>query len=208
MSAYVAPIVEGHGELEALPVLLRRIAQAAAVPGGLRVNRPIRVKASSFLHDHPYFMKYVALAGAKAAQEHGSVLILLDCEDDCPAELGPELLERARAVRSDVNILVALAYREFETWYLTAARSLAGLNGLPADLVPPEKPEGIRDAKGWLGDRMDVPYDETTHQPQYADAFDLAAASANASFRRLRACIESLLAPGSPPEGSPAVRGA
>lgn len=199
MSPYVAPIVEGHGELESLPVLLHRIAQAAGFSGRLRVNPPIRVKAGSFLHDRPYFEKYVALAGAKAAQEGGSVLILLDCEDDCPARLGQELLERARAVRSDVHILVALAYREFETWYLTAARSLRGLHGLPTDLAPPENPESFRDAKGWLGDRMDVPYDETTHQLQYARVFDLDAASASASFRRLRARIESLLAAGSLP---------
>ena len=93
---YVAPIVEGHGEVEALPALLHRIATLAAVEGTLRVNPPIRVKSGSFLHDHDYFSKQIALAAAKAAQGGGAVLILLDCEDDCPATLGPDLLRRAQ----------------------------------------------------------------------------------------------------------------
>jgi hypothetical protein len=39
---YVAPIVEGHGEVEALPALLHRIAVAISGQGTLRVNAPIR----------------------------------------------------------------------------------------------------------------------------------------------------------------------
>lgn len=51
--AYVAPIVEGHGEVEALPALLHRIARLAGFEGTLRVNPPIRVKSGSFIHDDP-----------------------------------------------------------------------------------------------------------------------------------------------------------
>jgi hypothetical protein len=80
---YVAPIVEGHGEVEAFPALLHRIAVAITGQGMLRVNAPVRVKSGSFLKDGNYFHKQVALAAAKAAQEErGAVLILLDCEDD------------------------------------------------------------------------------------------------------------------------------
>jgi hypothetical protein len=64
---YVAPIVEGQGEVEALPALLHRMAILSGVEGVLRVNPPIRVKSGSFLHDHDYFRKRVALAAAKAA---------------------------------------------------------------------------------------------------------------------------------------------
>jgi hypothetical protein len=51
---YVASIVEGHGEVEALPALLHRIARDAAFTGVLRVNPPIRVKSGSFLNDRDY----------------------------------------------------------------------------------------------------------------------------------------------------------
>jgi len=181
---YFAPIVEGHGEVEALPALLHRIARLANVQGTLRVNPPIRVKSGSFLHDPDYFSKQVALAAAKAVQWKGAVLILLDCEDDCPATLGPKLLRQAQAVRAGVDVIVALAYREYETWFLTAASSLHGLHGLPNDLAPPKSPEAIRDAKGWLGDRMKFGYDPVVHQAEFTRKFDLTTARANGSFNR------------------------
>lgn len=190
---YVAPIVEGHGEAEAVPVLLHRIAGQAGFSGALRVNAPIRVKAGSFLHDEDYFRRQVTLAGAKAAQESGNVLILLDCEDDCPGILGPSLLHRAQAVRADVGILVALAYREYETWFISAVRSLRGHRGLAPDLDAPPTAEGIRDAKGWLGDRMDGRYDPVTHQIEFTRVFDLDQARSSSSFDRLYGRILGLL---------------
>lgn len=135
---YIAPIVEGHGEVEAVPALLHRIAQGETQNITLRVNSPIRVKAGSFLNNDTYFRKQIILAAAKAAQANGFVLILLDCEDDCPATLGPSILSRARAIREDVDYLVVLAYREYESWFLAAARSLRGVRGLPEDLEPPD----------------------------------------------------------------------
>ena len=190
---YVAPIVEGHGEVEAFPALLHRIAVAISGQGTLRVNAPVRVKSGSFLNDHAYFHKQVALAGAKAAQERGAVLILLDCEDDCPATLGPDLAQRAQQVRPDVPILVALAYREYETWFITAARSLQGVRGLPNDLEPPDHPQAIRDAKGWLGSRMNAGYDPVIHQLAFSRKMDLDQARANPSFNHLYEHIRTLL---------------
>ncbi len=190
---HLVPIVEGQGECQAVPALLHRIAQDSGYSGVLRVNPPIRVKAGSFLNDEDYFSKYVRLAGAKAAQGHGSILVLLDCEDDCPARVGPDLLRRVRAVRSDVATLVVLAQREYESWFLSAVRSLRGCSGLAADLDPPPVPERIRDAKGWLSANMEAPYDPVVHQIEFTRTFDLESASANRSFDRLRHRLRSLL---------------
>lgn len=190
---YVAPIVEGHGEVEALPALLHRIAGMTGFQGVLRVNPPIRVKSGSFLNDQGYFRKQITLATAKAAQEGGSVLILLDCEDDCPGTLGPGLLRRAQAVRADVDILVALAYREFETWFIAAVQSLRDLRGLPHDLNPPQALDGIRDAKGWLGIHMNVAYDPVIHQLEFTRRFDLGQARSSQSFDRFYKRIHGLL---------------
>ena len=88
-------------------------------------------------------------------------------------------------MRTNVDILVALAHREYETWFLTAARSLRGLRGLPEDLDPPPVAEGIRDAKGWLGARMNDAYDPITHQLEFTKQFELKQARANQSFDRL-----------------------
>ncbi|MBK1837836.1 DUF4276 family protein [Azospirillum sp. YIM B02556] len=186
---FIAPIVEGQGEGEAVPILLHRIAKhinksEEDYTKPLLINPPIRIKATAFLKFDAYFSKHVALASAKAKERNGSVLILLDCEDDCPAHLGPRILAKAKAVRDDVPYLVVLASREFETWFMTAAVSLRGYFGLPADLTPPPNPESRRGAKEWLGSRMTSGYDPVTHQHQMTRIFDLEQAKANPSFRR------------------------
>lgn len=193
--AYVASIVEGHGEVDALPTLLRRISQAEAPEQTLDVNQPIRIKSGSYLNDEDYFRRYTLLAAAKASQSHGFVLILLDCEDQCPAQLGPTLLARAQAVRNDVSYLVVLAYREFESWFLAAARSLRGYRGLPADLEPPHSADDIRNAKGWLGERMELPYDPVIHQIEFCRIFDLQQARSNPSFSRFYSRVAALFQP-------------
>jgi len=191
---YIAPIVEGHGEVEAVPALLHRIAQGETPNITRRVNFPIRVKAGSFLNDDAYFRKQIILAAAKAAQANGFVLILLDCEDACPATRGPSILSRAQAIREDVGYLVVLAYREYESWFLAAARSLRGIRGLPEDLEPPDRIEGVRNAKDWLGKRMAIPYDPVVHQLEFSRRFDLQQARANASFNRFYDRISTTLA--------------
>ncbi len=184
-SFFIASIVEGHGEVQAVPVLLRRLAGELVPTSHLSMNPPLRVKAGSFVKDPGYFTKHVELAARKAKQWPNScVLILLDCEDDCPRTLGPDLLARATSCRSDVTIFIVLAYREFETWFIAAARSLRGVCGLPNDLEPPSNPESLRDAKGWLSAKMGQPYNEPEHQPKLTAAFAIEEAKTNKSFAR------------------------
>jgi hypothetical protein len=96
-------------------------------------------------------------------------------------------------VHSDVRFLVALAYREYETWFLAAARSLRGVSGLPADLSPPLNPETIRDAKGWLDERMPHGYDPVRHQRLFTERFSFDEASRVPSFARLQARMPDIL---------------
>jgi hypothetical protein len=190
---YIAPIVEGHGEVEALPPLLHRIVKAAGYQGQLIVNPPIRIKVGSFVNDSDYRSKRLQLAGAKAAEHNGIVLLLLDCEDHCPAQLGPTLLDAAHAARGDVRFLVVLSYREYETWFLAAARSLRGHGGLPTNLESPGSPEAVRGAKEWLGRHMPGGYDPITHQAVFSRAMDLEQAKTNVSFNRFFIRLASLI---------------
>ncbi len=199
-SFFIAPIVEGHGEVQAVPVLLRRFATELVPTSQLNLNPALRVKAGSFVNDADYFRRHVELAARKAKQWSNScVLIILDCEDDCPRQLGVELLRRAKACRPDVTIIVVLAYREFETWFLAAARSLRGVCGLPADLEPPTDPESLRDAKGWLSGNMRQPYNEPEHQPKLTAAFAFAEAGNTQSFARSLRKLREFFASGNSP---------
>ena len=181
----IVPIVEGHGEVEALPLLIRRIFSEYRSDVYPIVNPPSRVKVGSFVNDQDYFHKYVALAAAKAAQGDGMVLILLDCEDDCPGTLGPRLLAKAQAVRSDITYAVALACREYETWFLAAADSLRSCAGLSDQVTAPQNPESIRGAKEWLTRHMSASYDPIIHQAKLTAQFNFQQARAIPSFERL-----------------------
>jgi hypothetical protein len=157
-------IVEGHGEVEAVPILIRRIV-AAAVPGaGVEVAAPIRIPRSRLLKENE-LERVVELAARLSGQE-GRILILLDADDDCPLHLGDQIRKRATAARSDRSIGVVLAKREYETWFMAAAESIAGCRGIRADASAPAGPEELRDAKGWVSQQMPAgrSYRETRDQ--------------------------------------------
>jgi len=194
----IAAIVEGHGECEAVPILIRRIAETID-PGFVpRVLPPLRVPASRLLKEGE-IERSVDLA-ARKLQGRGGIVIIVDCdwEDGCPAEDGPMLLKRSVTARSDLPIAVVLAKREFEAWFLAAAESLRGKNGLPTNLESPPDPEGVRGAKEWLSNRMPPgrSYAETTDQPAFTEIFDMNAARRSNSFdkcyRDLKGMLEQL----------------
>lgn len=188
----ISCIVEGHGEVEAVPVLLRRLRDHIAPGMPLDVRKPNRVPRSSLVKSHE-LTRYIELAAAQT-DEAGGVLILLDSDDDLPCELGPRLLGHAQRARPDRRIRVVAAKREFEAWFLAAAESLRGKRGLPVDLVAPENPEAIRDAKGWLTHQLaGRSYRETIDQPAFTAMFDIDAARRARSFDKLYRDVASLL---------------
>jgi len=178
----LAAIVEGDGECEAIPLLVRRIALTLD-PGFVPVVQPILRVPGSRLIKQGELERTVEFAARKLGAP-GGILIVLDCDDGCPATEAPALLQRAMAARPDFAISVVLAKREYEAWFMAAAESLRGERGLPADLAIPPNPEMIRDAKGWLADRMPSGrgYSETSDQPALTATFDLTAARSADSF--------------------------
>jgi hypothetical protein len=114
-------------------------------------------------------------AAALRVPQRGGVLVLLDADDDCPAEYGPALLARARAARPDKKVSVVLANREFEAWFLAAAPSFAGQFGFSGKFPEPKNAETPRDCKGVLTKARPKgqPYKETVDQAPLASAFDL-----------------------------------
>jgi hypothetical protein len=112
---------------------------------------------------------------AKRVTGTGGVLVVLDADDDCPAELGPSLLKRAQTARPDKRIAVVAANREFEAWFLAAATSLAGKHDLSADFSNLANPESPRDCKGLLTKARPKgkPYKPNVDQQFLASIFDM-----------------------------------
>lgn len=192
----IATIVEGHGEVAAVPVLLRRIAAEAGVP--IATPRPIRLPRGKMLIERELH-RAVGLATGQAGDE-GAVIILLDANSDCPATLGPSLQEQASAVRRGRPVLVVLAKVEYEAWFLAAGASLAGHHGIHADFSPPADPETVRDAKGLLSANMPpgVSYKPAQDQAALSAVFDLNAARSAPSFDKFWRDVSALLKDPSP----------
>lgn len=182
----VACIVEGDGEVAALPILLRRLAEWRSPEMHPEVLTPIRVHRNRFLNRDDEFRRHLLLAAGKCG-EGGWILVLLDADDDCPATLGLQILERARAHVPHRPVSVVLANREFEAWFIAAAPSLHGKRGFAFDPNDATEPEVPRDAKGWIKVRMaSRSYGETTDQPAFTAHMDLQQAHARSrSFRKL-----------------------
>lgn len=189
----IISIVEGHGDQSALPLLIRRIARAIAPNTWVEAPTPIRKSRSKLLKEGE-LERAVALA-ALQLDGPGGILILLDADEDCPASLGATIRERAKAARPDKRIEVVLAKQEFEAWVVASAATLAGKRNLLPNISPPQDPEELRDAKGWLtrNSYSGRPYKETIDQPAFAELLDLDAAKGAPSFRKLWRDVESLL---------------
>jgi len=195
----LAIIVGGHGECEAVPILIRRIAAKMDEALSPEILPPFRAHEDK-LRKGAELERYVELAARKLGGK-GGILILLDCdwEGSCPKFDAPSLLSRARSSRPDMRVSVVLANREFEAWFVAASRSISGKRGLRADLEVVDDPESIRSAKEWLRKRMPPgrPYTETEDQPALAQEFDMTEALRAPSFdkcvREIRWLLSSLL---------------
>ena len=145
-------IVEGKGEVEAIRLLVRRIQIEVAPDLQIKIAQPWRTGRYKLVK--PGELERVVELTARQLQPPRALLILIDADDDCPAELGPRLLQRAKAARPDVSIGLVLAKREYEAWFLAAIESLHGQRGLECESVTIPDPEGPRDAKKALNGCM------------------------------------------------------
>ncbi len=182
----IASIVEGDGEVAALPILLRRLAAELEPMTMVNPLPPIRVRRDRFLNKEDEFRRQLLLAAAKSG-EQGWILIVLDADDDCPKALASDISQRAQQTIPHRKVSVVLANREFEAWFIAAAASLNGARGFsvsPNELIEAETP---RNAKGWMREHMHGgKYSEMLDQPAFASRFDLQQAQHNSrSFRKL-----------------------
>lgn len=188
----IQPIVEGHGEVPAVPVFLRRLRDEARA-WGVEINEPIRQKFNALVQQ-PGLTRAIQLAQLQPDCE--AILILLDSEDDCPKTLGPQLQMWAEAAARGFPCRVVLAHREYEAWFLAALESLRGVRGIRANAAAHPNPESPRDAKAQLTAQMygSRSYSETADQPALSARFDLAVAYRGCrSFRKLTTAFGQLL---------------
>ena len=192
MSVFViASIVEGHAEVAAVPILLRSLQPDC------HVSRPIRVKRQQ-VRDSDAMRKYAALAETNITERGGAgvVLVVLDADQACAAQLGPELSRQFSGFLPNRVIRVTLAVRHFESWLVAG------------DEQAPTSTDEDRGGEQWLRQRHGH-YSKTVDQPALTALLDHERAAARSpSFARFVRVVRELTSPGTHPKTPPPGAGA
>ena len=186
----IQPIVEGHGEVSAVPILLRRL-RCEARAWGVEIAKPHRRSRSELVNQETL---QNAIRVAALTEDCAGILVIFDADDDCPMELAPDLDGWARAVAGAVPCPVVMANREYEAWFLASIESLRGQSGVREDAKSFPEPEGPRNAKDRLKRQMlRKRYSPATDQATLTAQFDLASAWRGCrSFRKLVSAVGTL----------------
>ena len=189
----IVPIVEGPGDIEAVPELIRRILYDIYHAYDWQIAHPLKTNnLTTFRQRVNDFMMY-----ARGIPDCGAVLVLLDLDDGCPKD---EALSLAQEIRNGYYfshpVGVVLAHCEYEAWFLASLDTIAGNCDLPKDLSYSEPAENRRGVKEWLTEQMPpgIAYRETYHQVRMTQFIDLSLAqSRSRSFQRLCHAISQLI---------------
>lgn len=183
LSPHIGLVVEGAGDRNALPVLLRAHLHSH---GEFRdvLGKPVPFHGRAKALAPNGVEGYVAVAGGRPGCI--GVLLVLDGEGDCVAELGPQLLSRA-ITNVGVPVRVVLADVDFEDWLYASAETL-GLEGL-AFIA------GKRGASAIKHALRPATYTKTVWQPRLASRMDLdVARGRSASLHRMLQRFDDLCA--------------
>ncbi len=205
----VAPIVEGHGEVAAIRVLLDRIWRELLGQEFIHVLRPIRRPRSKFIRhsarglelDKDEITRAVRLADSKLQNDPlegaGLILFLLDADEDCPMEVAPRI-QNVIADSAANRIALVLPVIEYESWFVASADSLGDIldvHNVSASVI--QNPELSRSGKSWIEKRIHGRYSETVDQPRLSARIDLEAVrSRSSSFAKLCRELEVDASPG------------
>jgi hypothetical protein len=206
----IVPIVEGRGEVDAVPILLRawlrfgRYRNVEVHPDG-----PVFANGKgSIAAPHDGILgrgveHYVRLALLRQPQPD-IILVLLDADRDCPRVLAPALLARARTMATaEFPIGVVIANKEYEAWFLAAFASAKFRRALEEQgfhlrqrSLPREMDvEAIVDCKARIETLIDVRYKPAKHQPALTQLlpFTPGMTRRSRSFRELLKELHDLL---------------
>ncbi len=147
MPARIGCVVEGHGEVKAVPIVVRRLARDLGFRD-VEVPHPLRKPRAQLLR--PDELENAVDLMARRVRPGGGILVLLDADDDCPKELAPRLGERVRRRCADVPTAVVLAKREYEAWLIAGIEPLAARKHASRGARAAADPEGVRGAKEFL----------------------------------------------------------
>jgi len=194
----IFPIVEGEGEIEAVPKLIVKILHHLGrydfvSVAGRNARGCDNLKKREFLER--------LIRAAEELDGVAAVLIVVDADDNCPKVLAAELSQTVREIGVRVAVAVVVANREYEAWFLASLATIAGQNltggsVLPADCKFVGDVEAKSGVKEWITAQLPkgFSYKPRTDQGVLTQKIDVELAVQNSrSFRRLVHAIELLV---------------
>jgi hypothetical protein len=207
-------MVEGEGDVRAVPRLTRRVLNELAAWDMLALDDAVmRIGGIERLSGKPENQKrwVDTLKVVTKRRDMAAVLVVLDGDAEkfeghpfCPAMAATVLCDRAKEAGAGTVFSLALVFavKEYESWLIAGVASLAGKplsdrgpgveadatsDGLDLEVAP-------RDAKRWLSERMRSGYDQTVHQAELTAlvSLDEIRAKKLRSFRRFENAVQTL----------------
>ncbi|MEW6332168.1 MAG: DUF4276 family protein [Pseudomonadota bacterium] len=165
-------VLEGHGEVQAAPVLVRRVL------GELHGIYPHKIEthrrgglAHLRANDWAHFRRYLPVA----FMERMPVLWMVDNDEGvCARTLLQEMYKHAKSTGIQQRLAFCFWYREYETMFLYDPANVAKMFGIE-NFVVPNNPDDSRAAKGIISRAMPsgYAYKETINQSQLSAVIDL-----------------------------------
>lgn len=188
----IVPIVEGDGEVTAIPVLLRKILWQIA-RFDIQVARPKNANGKGNLTKEGGLEKFIRYSWKE--RDCGAILVLLDADKDCPLLLAQNLARRVEAIGLLFPVAIVVAKRMYETWFLASIATIAGQLDLPDGLIPPPNIEDVPNPKAWIEEHFPAgrAYKETQDQEAMTNLMDIDLASSARSFQRMIHAISQAL---------------
>lgn len=170
-------LVEGHGDIIAVPRLLHNIMKCLKIYDVDTDRRPMKVGEIAKLQSDGVLEKFIRYACMK---DGDLILLIVDCDDDCPVDVARDFLNRIKSMGGAVSKKIGVVFfkKEFESLFLFSIEALAAATpefGWDLEDFDVDRDmEEIRDAKGQLRRLMKggKTYKETTDQTQFIKALN------------------------------------
>ena len=181
MSKCACLIVEGKGDVIAVPLLLRKVLHEKLKNFSFQIiSQPIRAGAIPALRAPGKLEYYLNLACMrKRRKECDCIIVILDCDDDCPRDVAKEFITRALPYAQGFSCPIAFGFikREFESLFLNSIASIATKVSPELDLTKIQTTldlEEVRDAKGLFRKSLQLNnYKEPKDQTKFVHQLDL-----------------------------------
>ena len=188
----IVPIVEGDGEVTAVPLLLRKILWQ--IPRyDIQVARPKNANGRGNLTKEGGLEKFIRYSWKEP--DCGAVFVLLDAENECPVLVAQNFARRVEGIGLLFPVVIVVAKRMYETWFLASIATISGHLDLPHGLMPPLNVEAVPNPKAWIEQHFPAgrAYKETQDQEAMTNLMDIDLASSARSFQRMLHAVRQAL---------------